>query len=108
MELPEIIARLKGNPSPSELSNIKIYLAADYAFLAGQLGEILKVKPEAWVKLRDLETCSSDKQADRAWDRTAQGLEETSLRLKMKSIEKILSAISSRIQVASEELHGNY
>lgn len=106
MEIKEIIIALKGQPSPHDLANYKVFLAADYAFLAGELSEILSTKPETWERLR--EKATSDKQAERAWEKTAEGLREMSIRLKMKAIEKMLSAISTRIQVATEEIRGNF
>lgn len=108
MELREIMQKLKEEPSPSELSHMKVYLSAEYALLAQQLSDILSRKPDAWMELRDAEGCTSDKQADRAWDRTPDGREETRIRLKMKGIEKMISAISTRIEVANQELRGNY
>jgi hypothetical protein len=106
MTVDAIIEALKGQPSPHEMANYKVYLAAEYAFLSGQLNTALMEKPEKWLKLRG--HCKSDTQAERMWARTPEGLNETSIRLKLKSIEKMMSAISTKISVASEEIRNNF
>jgi hypothetical protein len=108
MELPEIIIRLKEDPHPSELSHIKTYLSADYASRSMQLEEVLSKRDDEWFKLRDAEGCTSDKQADRAWEKTIDGKKERRLRLEMKAIEKMISAVSTRINVANHEMRGDY
>jgi len=44
--------------------------------------------------------CKSDKSADRQWDATEMGITEMSCRLRLKRIEKVISALSSLIRVA--------
>jgi hypothetical protein len=106
MTIADIVEKMKGQPSPHELANYKVYLAAEYAFLSGQLEGSLMLKPEKWEAFRL--NCTSDTQAERAWARTPDGLKETSIRLKLKSIEKMMSAISTKISVATEEARNNF
>ncbi|HKF48300.1 MAG TPA: hypothetical protein VKB38_13140 [Terracidiphilus sp.] len=106
MTIADIVERMKGQPSPHDLANYKVYLAAEYAYLSGQLDASLMVKPEKWEAFRL--TCTSDTQAERKWARTPEGVQETSIRLKLKSIEKMMSAISTKISVATEEARNNF
>lgn len=106
MTTQEIVAKLQGNPSPSELSKFKVHLAANYASLAWRLKEILAEKAIHWEGLR--QQCTSDTQAERAWQRMPAGREETILRLDMKVIEKQMSAITTRISVAQGEARNEY
>ena len=77
-------------------------MSADYARLSEQLGDILEVKAKAWEAIRL--GCTSDKQADKKWDGSEHGIKEMRLRLKLKSLEKEMSAISSHLRVLDAEM----
>lgn len=107
MDISAVIEQLKNDGlSPRELSNIKVRLAAEYAYLSGQLQTVFTLKAERWEKFR--EQCTSDTQAERKWEKTESGLAEMRLKLTMKSIEKLLSAISAKLNVLDQEARMNY
>ncbi len=81
-------------------------LAGEYAWLCGQLEDILKTKAQIWAQLRFNQ--NSDKSADKAWDSTENGINEMGLRLRMKSCEKMLSALKSLIRVAEGQAKNLY
>lgn len=88
------------------MAEFKTWLAGQYGFLTGRLITVLAGKPERWLKLR--EKCTSDTQAEREWARTAEGMNETAIRLQMKAMDKMASAISTRISVAQGEARNEY
>ena len=46
---------------------------------------------------------ASDTRADREWDSTMDGIMEMSLRLKLKALEKSMSAIKTRLRIVEME-----
>lgn len=90
------------NPTPTRLSEILIELSAWNTKLSDQIGLILKDKAERWMAIR--EQTSSDKQADMKYDATAVGAEEIILRLTLKSLEKMMSAVRMRLRVYEMEI----
>lgn len=80
--------------------------AGYYARLSEQLEEILSRRPQVWQKLR--EGTKSDKAADRAYEGTESGIEEMKLRLRLKSLEKQMSASRSMLEVLSGEARNQF
>src|SRR3990167_2756270 len=99
----EIAEELKSNKglAPRDLSEYRLELAGEYAYLNNQLIEILMRKPAKWNELRRDQ--KSDTATERIWEATADGLKEIELRLKLKSIEKLMSGIKTRIEIAIGE-----
>lgn len=85
--------------TPGELSEIRLWLAGRYAYQNGQLTQILIRKPELWNKIRYSGEVKSDTAAERFWSATDDGKKETELRHELKSIEKLLSATKTRIEI---------
>lgn len=92
--------------TPSQAAEDKVKKAGEYARLSERLEDIRKVKPMAWLGLR--ETAKSDKAADRAWEATPMGIEEMSLVMQMKRVEKEISALNSYIRVSENEARQLY
>ncbi len=92
--------------SLDELTLFHNWLSGEYAFISARLEEILKIKPSTWNNLR--EHYKSDKQCDRAWDATIQGLDEQGYRLRLKTIEKLLSSIKLRTEILRGEAKSYY
>jgi hypothetical protein len=67
----------------------------------GQLEQIFQRKPSIWSEMR--KNFESDKACDRAWEATKDGLDESGLKLRAKSIEKMMSALKSLLRLAEEE-----
>lgn len=87
--------------TPRELAERRLELSAEYAQASDQLALILTRRPALWMKLR--EGVESDKAADRKYEATQDGLEEMRLRMKMKGIEKKLSAAKTMLDVLMGE-----
>jgi F420-0:gamma-glutamyl ligase-like protein len=87
--------------NPGQLSQYLVEQSHEYCVLSDMLAEILKVKPDKWINLRlDVK---SDTAAEKNWERTQDGVNEMLLKLKMKAIEKSMSAIRSRLRTLEVE-----
>lgn len=107
MTLKETLALLQDpSTAPGQLSEALLYLSADYTQKTIDLTEVLTLKSSTWPKFRT--EAGSDKQADKAWDATPEGLREMSLRLEMKSLEKLMSAIKAHLRVRETEARNQF
>jgi hypothetical protein len=100
--LTEQLAKIQDPQTPpAELTIILMELAADYSRKTDEFIQVLGRKAEVWAQLR--ERVESDKQADKAWEATINGRLETSLRLELKSLEKLMSALKTHLRVRETE-----
>jgi hypothetical protein len=67
---------------------------------------VLASKAEQWEGIRSFK--ESDKQAERAWEASIEGRHETALRLELKSIEKLMSAIKAHLRVKETEARNQF
>jgi len=91
---------------PSTIADQSIGLAEEYSRLSDELSEILKVKPAEWIKLRGEN--KSDTSTDRAWEFTEQGNRETIIKIKLKALEKMLNANTSKVYTENNKARNNY
>lgn len=92
--------------SPHDLAESRVEMAGEYSYLSERLSNILTEKPGLWNVLR--ENVKSDKAADRMWESSAGGIEEMKLRLKMKALEKKMSAAKTMLEVLEGEARNQY
>src|SRR4051812_32697650 len=98
LTLEKIESELAGGVEvPGQLANYRVYLAALFSLRAAQMQNILAIKPNAWLAIREHKT--SDKSADREWHATKSGARETQLTWELKRIDKLSSAIASKLRV---------
>jgi hypothetical protein len=88
--------------SPGQLADFRTYLAALGSSKTGELQDILSKKPAIWLRIR--EGKNSDKAADREWDATAAGIREMELRMLLKRIDRLTSALASKLRVMEWEI----
>lgn len=88
------------------MSEVLVAQAHEYGNLSDQLAEVLKAKPLLWMKYR--EDTASDTAAERKWSSTEQGIAETVLKLKLKSLEKQMSALKTRLHTLETEARNMY
>ena len=92
----------KGEPmAPADVSRYRQYLAGEFFFLSEQIIEVEKQYPKEWEKLR--KTVSSDRRADMLFEQSDIGVDYATLKLRMKSVEKMLSALKSILEVYIKE-----
>lgn len=89
--------------TPHQLAAERVEVSALYAEASRQLEEILERKPAIWSEIRSKEDVTSDAQAERQWDATEDGINEMKLKMKMKRMEKRMSAISTMLRVYEAE-----
>lgn len=94
------------NKTPRELAEDIMQFAHLFSEYSDELGDILDEKSNKWSEIR--EAVTSDKQAEKLWSQTKKGKREIFLRLKMKSIEKQISAIKTYLSVKEKELRGQW
>ena len=101
MNYKEIEEKLKEQVFQMELSEMLIWLAAEYSFISGQLEDIVVIKGKKW--LSDRLHSKTDKEADRKWQASEMGVNYEVYRLQLKKIEKMIGAIRKRIEVLEKE-----
>lgn len=87
--------------NPHESAVDLAVLAGEYAWIMGQLESILQRKPAIWSEMR--KNFKSDTACERTWESTQDGMSESSLRLRAKGVEKMMSALKSLIRIAENE-----
>ena len=105
----DIIKKLKEGhytSNPVGASEDLAILAGNYGWVCGQLEMILQRKPAIWNTLR--KDVKSDTACERAWEQTSDGLDEGGLRLRLKAMDKMSSALKSLIRIAEGEAHNQF
>lgn len=87
--------------NPHGCAEAKAILAAEYSFYMGLLEDILSRKPGVWNLKRP--EFKSDQACERWWEGTEDGINEVVIRLKIKRMEKLMSALSTFIRLAEME-----
>ncbi len=82
---------------PGRLADFRVYLAALYSLRAAEMQDILTVKPSMWLDIRGEK--NSDKATDREWQATEKGGRETQLKWELRRIDKLSSAIATKLRV---------
>jgi hypothetical protein len=97
------IMRIGKGMAPEESAKMRVYLAGEYAYLSSCLENILAAKPDMWILIR--ENKKSDSQADAEWNRTKEGRNEMIMKLRLKRIEKMMSALRTYLEMAEKEIN---
>ena len=87
--------------SPHQCAEDKAILAGEFAWVMSQLENVLQKKPSVWGTIR-LQT-KSDTSAEKVWQASEDGINEIGLRLRAKSIEKMMSALGTLVSLAERE-----
>lgn len=95
-----------GKHPPGKLADYRTQLSGFYSYYMEEYTEVLKRKPFVWRDLRVEE--KTDKATDRAYDTTDDGQKEIELRGLLKSIEKMMSSISTQLRVMENELKNQW
>lgn len=90
---------MNGQILPMVAVKDRAVLSGYYAFYSEQLESILMRKPSLWLHLR--QSHKSDKATDRAYELTEDGLNELGLTMRMKRLEKMMSALKTVIDTAN-------
>src|SRR3954452_13143437 len=86
---------------PRRLADYKTYLSAVYSMRGGDMAQIEKRKAFEWPRIR--QNAGSVSEADRMWDASDDGQRQIDLKWELRRVEKLISAINSRLRVAEME-----
>ena len=92
--------------TPRQLAEERIGMAEQYSKYSGVFAEMIKLRAEYYREER--EKHKSDTACERAWERTEQGVQMTIIRLKLKSIEKQMSASNTMLRLLENEAKSLY
>lgn len=92
--------------SPNDLAELRLAMAAEYSYLSGMLEATLLAKADQWGKLRA--SAETNAEADRLWEASETGRNEAVYRLRLKSMEKCMSAIRTLLDVKNAEARGQW
>ncbi len=92
--------------NPHEISEARITLAEEYSRYSGELAKLIKVQADYFNANR--EAHKSDTAVERAFDATEQGVQMTIVKLKLKSIEKTMSAYNTHLRLLENEAKNLY
>jgi len=92
--------------TPRQLCDEKLKLSEEYSRYSGYL--INSIKEQADFFNTNRESYTSDKACERAFEASEGGIKLLTVKQKLKTIEKKMSAISSSLEVAKNEALGVY
>ena len=94
------------NSNPSLSAEDRARLSGEYSFWTGILEDLLTRKPKTWNEMRAKH--KSDKACDKEFEATDDGINEVVIRLKLKRIEKLISALSTLIRLAEGQARNQF
>lgn len=92
--------------TPHELAQERMELSEQYSKYSGALADLIKTQAEYFIANR--EKHKSDTACQRAFEITPEGVQITIVKLKLKSLEKQMSAIKTMLDTLTEEARGLY
>lgn len=92
--------------NPHELAEARITLAEEYSRYSGELAKLIKSQADYFNANR--ENYKSDTATEKAFDSTDDGVKMTIIKMKLKSIEKTLSAYNTYLRLAENEARNLY
>lgn len=109
MNLPNILRDIQDPATtPGKLSEIQMHLSAEYASLSDEFGKVVIKNKLTWNALKLTPAFTTDKQVDKHIDGTLDGQAEITLRLQLKSLEKLMSAIKTHLRLKENEARNMY
>ena len=92
--------------NPHEISEARITLAEEYSRYSGELAKMIKIQADYFNANRD--NHKSDKSTERAFEGTEEGVKMAVVKLKLKAIEKTMSAYNTHLRLLENEAKNLY
>lgn len=92
--------------NPHAMSEARITLAEEYSRYSGELAKLIKIQADFFHEER--ERHKSDNACQKAFDRTPEGVQMTIVKMKLKSIEKTMSAYNTHLRLLENEAKNLY
>lgn len=92
--------------TPHQLAEERMGMAEEYSRYSGLFAEMIKHRAEHYKLNRDKH--KSDTAVEREWERTEQGIQMTTIKLKLKALEKQMSASNTMLRLMENESKNLY
>lgn len=92
--------------TPHQIAEERMGMAEEYSRYSGEYALLIKAEAEFWKHEKD--KYKSDTATQRAFDRTEDGVKKTIIKLKLRAIEKQMSASNTMLKLLENEAHGLY
>ena len=92
--------------TPHEMADKRIELSEEYSRYAGEFAQHVKLQADYFNTFRD--QYKSDNATQKAFDASKEGVKMTILKLKLKAIEKQMSALNTALRLAENEAKNLY
>lgn len=92
--------------NPHQLAEARIGLAEEYSRYSGELAQLIKKEAEHFKSRREYH--KSDKSCEKEFMLTDEGIRMTIIKMKLKSIEKTLSAYNTYLRLKENEARNLY
>ena len=92
--------------TPHQLAEERIGMAEEYSRYSGLYAELVKKRAEHYKKERP--NHKSDTSVEREWEMTTEGTQMTIIKLKLKAIEKQLSASNTMLRLLENQAKNLY
>lgn len=92
--------------TPHEMAQKRLDLSEEYSRYSGEFAKLVKFQADYFHVER--ENHKSDNACQKAFDRTPEGVQMTILKMKLKSIEKTMSALNTSLRLAENEAKNLY
>lgn len=92
--------------TPHDLAEERLGLAEEYSRYSGLLAELIKKRAEHYKERRP--NSKSDIAVEREWENTEVGVQMTIIKMKLKTIEKKLSATATMLRLMENEAKSLY
>lgn len=92
--------------TPHQLAEERVKMAEEYSRYSGLFAEMIKYRAEHYKKHRP--NSKSDTACEREWETTEQGVQMATIKMKLKSIEKQLSASNTMLRLLENESKNLY
>lgn len=87
--------------NPHGAADALYFLSGEYSFIAGQLETILVNKPAMWNLMRT--KVESDKAAEKLWEASVSGMDETGLKIREKNVRQLMSSLKTLLRLAENQ-----
>ena len=94
------------NKTPYQLADERIGMSEEYSRYSGLYADLIKKRAEHYKTER--ENYKSDTAVERAWERIPEGVQMTIIKLKLKVIEKQLSASNTMLRLLENQAKSLY
>lgn len=92
--------------NPHQIADERIGMAEEYSRYSGMFANLIKKRAEHFKQER--EKHKSDTAVERAWERTDDGTQMTIIKLKLKALEKQMSASNTMLRLLENEAKALY